>query len=234
MVPGTSPVSVTGTAGALTHTASSSVTVSDFTVALSPSSQSVTQGGTANYNVTVTPVSGYTGTVDLSTTSPGGTVSPGSVTFTNGSPASATATLAIATTTSTLTGTTSVDVTGTDSVVTSLAHTATGSLTVDAPPVGDFTVGASPSSATISGGGSASYTITITPSGGFTGTVSLTTSAPGNVKRSLSPSSVVITSANSQTSTLTASSSKKGTFTITVNATAGSLTRSTTVTLTRR
>ena len=66
---GSYPLTVTGKGGGLTRTASVMLVVStaaDFAVAVSPSSRSVSSGGTASYTVTVTAKNGFTGTVSFS------------------------------------------------------------------------------------------------------------------------------------------------------------------------
>src|ERR1700682_5473455 len=82
--------------------------LSDFSIAASPSSQAVTQGGSTSYNVTITPTGGFVGQVTLSVSGlPSGA---------NGSfapnPATASSTLSVTTTTSTPSGTYALTITG--------------------------------------------------------------------------------------------------------------------------
>ena len=70
---GTYTVTVTGTGTAATHSTTVTLTVTtpappDFTIAVSPASQTVARGGSTTYTVTVTAVNGFTGTVALSVT----------------------------------------------------------------------------------------------------------------------------------------------------------------------
>jgi len=95
-------------------------------------------------------------------------------------------------------------------------------------PIPDFTVSASPSSLTATSGSSNSSTITITSVNGFSGTVSLSSSPSSS--STLSPSSVNVPASGSATSTLTLTPTASTTYTIT--GTNGSLTHSTTVTVT--
>lgn len=77
-----------------------SITVAapDFTVASNPTSATITAGQTATFSLTVTPVGGYAGTVNLSCGSLPSeatcTFSPSAVTPVNGSPATSTLTIA--------------------------------------------------------------------------------------------------------------------------------------------
>jgi len=65
--PGSYPLTVTATSGTLTHTANVTLVVSaDFSVAVTPPSVTVSRGSSALYTVTITPGSGFTGTVSLS------------------------------------------------------------------------------------------------------------------------------------------------------------------------
>jgi len=68
---GTSTLTITGTSGTLTHTATVTLVVQapptpDFSVTLSPTSQSVRGGGSVSYTVTVTSLNGFAGAVLLS------------------------------------------------------------------------------------------------------------------------------------------------------------------------
>jgi subtilase family serine protease len=64
---GTFAFTITGTSGSLTHSTTATLVVSapNFSISASPSSQSVRHGSSTSYTVTVTPVSGFTGTVSL-------------------------------------------------------------------------------------------------------------------------------------------------------------------------
>jgi hypothetical protein len=65
--PGSYSLTITATSGALTHTAGVTLVVSaDFAISVSPSSTSVTHGGSAQYLVSFTPGAGFSGTVSFS------------------------------------------------------------------------------------------------------------------------------------------------------------------------
>jgi hypothetical protein len=87
------PFTVTASSSSVSGTANVTVTgaPADFSLQVSPSSQSVSLGGIANYTVTIVPSNGFNGPVTLSVT---GQPPNSSVTFTP-NPASSTATLQV-------------------------------------------------------------------------------------------------------------------------------------------
>jgi hypothetical protein len=117
--------SVTASSGGINGTASVTVTAvpSDFSLSLSPSSRTVSRGGTATYTVTISPLNGFNGPVTLSLS---GQPSGSTVTF-NPNPATTTSNLTVKTSSSSQRGTYTLTVKGTSG---SLTHTATASLTV--------------------------------------------------------------------------------------------------------
>ncbi|HEY2389769.1 MAG TPA: glycoside hydrolase family 6 protein [Candidatus Angelobacter sp.] len=223
---GTTNISIVGTSGTLTHSATITLTVTgtatpDFS--LSATNASVAQGGTATSAVTITRLSGFAGAVALTASglpagvtasfNPASTTSASTLTFT----ASSTATLGAAT----------VTVTG---VSGTLTHTASISLTVTAVQTPNFTLSASPASVSVAQVGTGSSVLTVTPSGGFTGSAALSTSGlPAGVTAAFSPASTTGTS----TLTFTASSTATlGAATVTVTAVSGTLTHTATISLT--
>src|SRR5262249_14898258 len=101
----------------------------DFTIAVTPGTQTVVSGNSATYTVTITPQNGFTGTVWLSAAGlPAGATSSFNPTSIN---ASGSSTLTVTTTGSTPSGNSTVSITGTSG---SLSHTATVSLIVNPPP----------------------------------------------------------------------------------------------------
>jgi hypothetical protein len=119
------PFTVTAASGSVSGTASVTVTSTppDFTISVSPGSQSVRRGSTATYTVTITRLNGFTGSVTLSLT---GQPSGSTVTFTP-NPATTSATLTVVTRSSTSRRTYTLTIRG---VSGSLSHTATATLTV--------------------------------------------------------------------------------------------------------
>ncbi|WP_353509019.1 S8 family serine peptidase [Intrasporangium sp.] len=115
---GAYPVTVTATDGVVTRTATFTVTVAarDFTLSVSPTSRTVSRGGTAAYTVSVTPTGGFTGKVTLSRSAlPSGTSASWSV---NPVAVPGSSTLRIKPSWSTRRGTYTVVVTGTSGAVT--------------------------------------------------------------------------------------------------------------------
>ncbi|HXN22580.1 MAG TPA: S8 family peptidase [Candidatus Dormibacteraeota bacterium] len=194
----------------------------DFNLSASPASQSVPQGGSTSYSVTVTPTGGFTGSVTLSVS---GLPSGAAGTF-NPNPTTTTSTLSVSTAAATPTGNYVLTITGASGT---LSHTTTVTLVVTGPVTPDFTLSASPSSQTVIQGAATSYAVTITPTGGFTGSVSLTVSGlPAGATGTFSPNPATSTSTLSVGTALT---TPTGSFALTITGTSGTLTRTTTVTL---
>jgi len=113
------------------YTPPPSPTNPDFTISISPPSQSVTQGQSTSYTVAVTSLEGYEGIISLSLSglprNSTGSLGPSSVHLTSGG--SATSRLSVTTTGSTPTGTHTLTVTGRGT----RTRSATASLTVQQP-----------------------------------------------------------------------------------------------------
>src|SRR6266850_1850616 len=193
-------------------------TTPDFSLSASPPSQPVVQGQGTTYTATVTPVSGFSGAVNLTAS---GLPSGASASFNPASVSgSGSSTMTVTTLTSTPAGTYTISITGTSP---GLTHTTTVSLTVNAAATPNFSLSASPSSVTIVQGGSAgTSTIAITPSNGFSGSVTLSaTGVPNGVTAAFGTNPAT----SSSTLTLTANgTATTGTATVTVTGTSGSLT----------
>ena len=202
----------------------------DFSLAGSPASQTVSQGGTATYTITVTRVNGFTGAVTLSAGqlpagvtmqfSPSNTISSSSLTGSVKVKAGAT----------TPPGTYTIPVVGTSG---SLSHTATVTLVVQSATVPAFTVSSSPASQTIAQGNSASLSTTVTRTGGFTGAVSLAVSGlPSGATATWSPSSTVASTASGATLSVdTQPTVSTGSYVLTITGTGSTGTQSSSVTL---
>ncbi|WP_426997035.1 hypothetical protein [Pseudarthrobacter sp. N5] len=142
-----------------------------ITVQISPASQSIQQGQTAAYVVSVTSTGGFTGTVGLGVTGlPGGSsaaFAPASVTLGSGS--TSTASMNVATSQATTTGTYTLKVTGTSGKI---SGSVTASLTVNYRISGSFSMSATPSSVTVPPGATAMYDLQLTRNN-FAGPITL-------------------------------------------------------------
>ena len=127
---GTYPLLVTGSSGSLSQITNLTLVVSmatgDFTLNASPGSQTVNAGDSASYGIVASPLNGFTGTITLSASGPGGDIfvdlSPSTIAA-NGS-----AILTITTSSTTAAGTYSVFVTGSSG---NLNHGTTLTITVN-------------------------------------------------------------------------------------------------------
>jgi hypothetical protein len=225
---GTYPLTISGTDGTLTHTASVNLVVKapvvgDFTITASPASQTVAAGSSTSYTATITPSGGFTDAVVFSAsglpTGATATFAPTSV------PGTGNSTMTVATTAATAAGTYVVTITGTGSTIT---HSTTVTLVVTAPA--DFSISATPASLTVARNSTGHYTVTIGAINGFAGTVNLSVSGlPRNTTATFSPTSVT----GAGTSTLNISAgNRRGSATLTITGTSGTKTHSTTVSLT--
>jgi len=186
------------------RSASATLNTRDFSISLSPSTQGVTVGGTANYTGTVAPVNNFTGTVNLSCPSPAeiSVTCPSSVTITSGP---VNFTLAASTSaTGTPAGPYTLAAIGTSAIVPSDSRSASATLNAQ-----DFSISLSPSTQGVVVGGPANYTGTVAPVNNFTGTVNLSCPSPAGISVTC-PSSVTITS-GPVNFTLAASTSATGT-----------------------
>jgi len=113
----TYPLTITGTAGATTHSTSVTLVVNqpppppspDFSIAAAPASQSIPRGGTASYAISIAPSGGFTDAVTLSISG----LPIGATAAFSPNPTSTTSTLSVRTTTTTKTGTYTLSIFGT-------------------------------------------------------------------------------------------------------------------------
>jgi hypothetical protein len=220
-VPATTPLTVTATGTGLTaKTATLSLTVTaapvaNYTIAVSPTTQNITQGGTATVAATLTRSGGFTGAVALTA---------------DGLPAGVTAAFAPASvtgTTSTLTLTAAANATVGGPVTVTVHGTATGltektatfQLTVAAPTPGSYTLAVTPATVSLAQSATATANVALTRSGGFTGAVTFAAEGlPTGVTAAFVPNNTT-TDASVLTLTATAAAAV-GTSTITVRGTA--------------
>lgn len=182
----------------------------DFSISASPTSRTIERGGTADYDIHIQALNGFTGTVTLTDTDPFAKTVPsfssttvtgsGDVTFSvfsNGN--------------ETPTGTATLTVTGTSG---SLQHSVQVSLTVI--PVPDFTLSATSFTETVKPGGSATYNLEVNTTTGFTNPVSLSVSGlPSHATASFSATTVNVPGTSNLT-IATTTLTPTGSFSITV------------------
>ncbi len=232
----TSGLEVMGKSGALQNVWEGQITVADptaadYTLQVSPNtSQTIQPGSSIVYNLTLTPVNGFNGTVTLASFGnvPGtATFNPATVTLS--SAGSATATLTLATSSTAAKKTYYPLITAYSG---NRLHDFQGNLTLSAGGTPDFTITATPTSLSVAAGNSITYTVSVSPTNGFTGTVALSVSGlPSGATANLNPASI----SGSGTSTLTvmtASSTPAGGNTLAITGVSGSLSHTADVTLT--
>src|SRR5256886_4996933 len=214
-------VTITGTSGTLTHTASIDVRVTpvpppDFALDANPSALSFAAGDSGSTTISLQSTGGFAGTVDLTTvSSPDGL----SISCTRSSlTGSQTSTCTLGSSTA---GSYGVTFTGTSG---SLVHTASVSVEVTPPvAVPDFSLAANPSALSFVAGESGSTTISVVATGGFSDAVSLTaTSDPAGGTAVCSPTSIP----GSGTAICVLSGRTPGPFNVDVIGTSGLLARS--------
>jgi len=231
---GTYPITITGTGGGLTETASVSLTVTAaatpaFTLSASPTTVSVTAGGSGASTITTAVSGGFSSAIALTSSgAPTGVTvafSPTSI----ASPGSGTSAVTFTVASTTTAGTYPITITGTGGGIT---HTASVSLTVSAAAQGTFTVSVSPTSGYLDRGQSGYAVVTVAVSGGFDSAVSFSaTGVPSDVTYSFSPASIAAPGSGTTDLNLSVSSNATtGTFPITITATGGGVTKSTTLT----
>jgi len=214
----------------------------DFSLTATPPSVSVPQSQTASYQVTVTSLSSFSGTVNLQVTGlPTGTqaVFAPSSSVTLGQGQSATESLNVLTSTATPVGAYNLTITGT-SATPLITHSVVVTLVVTGPPPPlppDFTLTISPSHLYVTKGACGNLTITITSINGFNSPVTLSVSGvPTDVTTRFYPSNVLTPPPNGMvTGALTicpSTSAAPGNYTIVLTGMSGTTVHTASATLT--
>ncbi len=202
---------------------------SDFTLSVTPASQTIQGPGIVYYTVSVTALNGFAGNVSLSV--PSGLPTNATYAFSpnpiSGGSGSSTLTVTVPTTVSP--GKFPLTITGTGGGET---QSTSATLVITAPP--DFTLSVTPASQIIQGPGIVYYTVSVTAINGFAGDVSL--SVPSSLLTgftyAFSPNPISGGSGNSTlTVTVPTTVSPGTTIPLTITGTSGSVTHSTTATL---
>jgi uncharacterized membrane protein len=199
---GNYPITVSGTSGGVTHSTALtlSVTAADFSLAAQTASLSISQRGSANLNLSVKPLKGFTGTVSFSVTGlPAGTsatFAPATVT------ASGSSTMTLSVSSATTPGTYPLTVAATSGA---LSHLVNVNLTVK--PVGNFSLAVNPTNLKLSRGSttanSGGVTAVISANGGFNEPINLSISGlPSGAAATLGVNPVTPVSGSSVTSLL--------------------------------
>jgi subtilisin family serine protease len=231
LAPGTYPLTVIGTSGGVAHTTTVSLVVPsppDFSIAVTPASQSITVGSTATFAVSVTSIDGFADDVSLSVAG-----LPAGVGTASASPSliggAGTAQLSVTTSPAAPAATYPLTVTGTSG---SLVHSASLVLVVTLPP--DFSLSATPVSRNVPAGTATSFAITAGAVNGFAGNVALSlTGLPANVgAATFSPLTITGGTGSSQLMVTTAATAPPGTYALSAVGMSGSLSHAVSLSLT--
>ncbi len=175
--------------------------VPTFTVSCSPSTQTITAGGSTSFNLSTTPQNGFSSGVTFSHGfSPSSGTLPGISYTNNGAVPSSTTTANISTSTSTTVGTYTITFTGSGGGQSSGCSV---TLTVNAAPAGTYTLSISPSSADVLKGNSQAYTVSATCTGGLAGPITALSANSGFSNLSYTFSNTTINCGGSVTLTIT-------------------------------
>lgn len=199
------------------------VQASDFSVDVTPASQQVAQGGSTTFTASVTPESGFTGSINLGVSGlPAGVTANFSVpVLTSGN-----STLNVTVGNSVAPGSYPFTISGTSGTLT---HSTNATLQVQA--AGNFTMTVTPALKKVFQGGHGSFTATVTPQNGFTDPVNLGVSGlPLGVSGAFSVP--VLSSGDSTLSVSVDPSVAPGNYPFTITGVSGALTHSANATLT--
>jgi subtilase family serine protease len=221
---GTYPVTVTGTAGSVTATSTYILTVGAPTFTISaPSSQTLSQSGSIGVYLYVNDQYGFTGSVTFSVSG-----LPAGVTASFGTnPTTYSSAMTLTASSSAATGNYTVTVTGTSG---SIGKATTMTLSIVAPSIQI----SSPGSITLGIGTSSSTYVYVYGNNGFSGNVTMSMCGlPSGITASFSPNPISLSGySNWSQLTLTASGSvAAGSYTATLTGTSGSVTASTSFTI---
>jgi len=224
-------VNISGSSGALTHSASVQLTVTpagtaDFSVTATPASATASSAQSASYSVNVAAQNGFSGNVALSATGlpAGATASFAPSTVVGSGTSALTVTLAA----STPPGNYTLNIVAGSGT---LSHSATVALTVIAATAADFSISATPPSAVISPGQNASYSISIAALNGFTANVAFSVAGlPQDATAAFSPAQIAA-SGSAMMTVNAGANTPPGDYALTITGTSASLVHSASVKL---
>jgi hypothetical protein len=192
----------------------------DFSLSVSPASQTVTPGQTSSgYTVSASPLNGWSNTVTYAVT---GGLPSGASAIVSGN------VITISTTSATPGGSYNFTISGTDG---SLTHTTLATLAVSAPAAPTFSISIPSNSQSlkrpVSGSTSTSFPVTVSSTSGYSNTVTVTaTGDTTGISTAVTPSSVPGGNGSATLTVTVTSSAKKGARTLTVTGTDGTTTKS--------
>ena len=219
-------IRVSASGGGLGHAVPVILTVSaayDFTLSISPSSRSVSQGNQAIYTITATSGGGFSSPVTLNYSNiPTGSTAEFSTNPITPTPTGVTTTFRISTSLSTALGTKVFSVCGRGGSP-EKSHCATAIVAVTASTAPSFSLSMTPDERTVLRDSSTNFTVTVTSVNDFDESVTLKlTGNPSGTSGTFSPNPVTPPGSGTVQSTLnitTTSAPLYGTYTITVNGT---------------
>jgi subtilase family serine protease len=206
-------------------------TTPSFSLSSSPGAVSVVKGSSGTSSITSAIYNSFSSAVALSASGQPAGVTVGFNPPSIASPGSGSSTVTFTVASNAATGTYPITITGTGG---GLTETTTVSLTVTAPASPAFTVSVSPTSGSLDQGQSGYAVVTTAVSGGFNSSISLSaTGLPSGVTGSFSPNPIAAPGSGTSDFTLkVARTAPTGTHTITITATGGGITHTTTLSFT--
>jgi subtilisin family serine protease len=230
LAPGSYPLTINATSGALAHGVSATLVVApppDFSLDAAPTSATVTAGSATHVTLTVGPLNGFGDNVSLVATGlPVGvgtaTIQPGTIT------GSGTADLALSTVSGAAPGTYPVTVTATGGGV---VHSVSVPVTVTAAANRDFGLTVTPTSRTVVRGKAAAYVISVSAQGGFTGKVKLTRSGVPSSAITNWLTKTVLAPGSATLGVLTTARTPRGTYVLVVTGACGGISHQVSMTL---
>ncbi|HEU5038852.1 MAG TPA: S8 family serine peptidase [Nocardioides sp.] len=215
--PGDVTLTVTGTSGQLTHTASTTLSVTrgpDFSLA-APATADTVAGHTVDIPVEVAGVDGFSSAVTVTPSVPAGLTAVATPEVVSGGTGSTTVTVTVPR--ETTAGSYDLVISATSG---GLAHRATTTITVRPAP--DFAVTA-PATASVAAGSSVAVAVGLSGANGFADAVTLTPAVPAGLTGVASPAVVTGGSGSSTVTVTVPRATPTGTYDLVVTATAGGL-----------